>query len=198
MISPGEESGPFPYRILYVDDDLKLAGLYADLLRSRGYEVRVAEGGFAALACLRKALPDLVISDLCMPGMSGMELLGIIRQRFPQLPLLAISAADMIPPDVLAADGMIRRDEQAVEELFGAVGRLLRPYHSDRTIAMPGRVPWVARPTTQELWLTCGDCLRPMRVPASALAQADVIGVYTSTCGYCGHVQPFLIGDEAA
>jgi CheY-like chemotaxis protein len=54
-----------------------------------GYEVRTSEDGFSALVQLRAALPDLIVSDLRMPNMSGFELLSIIRRRFPQIPVIA-------------------------------------------------------------------------------------------------------------
>ena len=56
-----------------------------------GYEVRTAEDGFRALIELRFALPDLVVTDLRMPNMSGFEFLPIVRQRFPHIPVIAIS-----------------------------------------------------------------------------------------------------------
>lgn len=197
MQSAGDDSGPFPYRILFVDDDLRLAGLYADLLRARGYVVHVANGGFEALACLRQALPDLVISDLCMPGMSGMELLAIIRQRFPHLPLLAISAADILSLEANAADVTINRGDEAMQQLLENLTRLLRPRHAG-PIALPGRLPWVARRSMQELWLTCSECLRSFRASSEAVARVDRVGIHTCTCVHCGHAQPFLIGDDAA
>lgn len=194
----GDDSGPFPYRILFVDDDLSLAGLYADLLRGRGYIVHVAEGGFKALACLRQGLPDLVISDLCMPGMSGMELLAIIRQRFPQLPLMAVSASDILSSDALTADATISRGEAAVQVLLDTVARLLRRRNM-ALIAMPGRLPWVAPPEDQhERWLTCAECLRVFQPSPEALAKADLAGVHICTCVYCGHEQAFLVGDTKA
>jgi len=195
MPSQGDESGPFPYRILFVDDDVSLAGLYAELLRGQGYVVHVAEGGFKALAYLRRALPDLVISDLCMPGMSGMELLAIIRQRFPQLPLMAVSAADILPSDALTADAAISREELAVQQLFDTVARLLRRHAAP--ISLPGRLPWIAQWPVHGLYLTCAECLRTFHPPAEAVANADITGVHICTCVYCGHEQSFLVGDES-
>lgn len=60
-----------------------------------GFSVRTAEDGFTALQILREVLPDIILSDLRMPGMSGFELLSIVRRRFPaQLP----SAASIFLP----------------------------------------------------------------------------------------------------
>jgi CheY-like chemotaxis protein len=61
------------------------------VLSRAGYEVRTATDGFQALALMRKALPDLIISDLKMPNMSGFEFLSIVRRRFPHIPVIAIT-----------------------------------------------------------------------------------------------------------
>lgn len=81
----------FKLRILFVDDDSGLRESSALILKSFGYEVRTADGGFQALVELRSVLPDLIVSDLRMPNMSGFELLSIVRKRFPHIPVIAIS-----------------------------------------------------------------------------------------------------------
>ena len=81
----------FNYRILVVDDELSILEMSAMVLQSKGYEVRTATDGFGALVELRRSLPDILISDLSMPNMSGFELLSVVRRRFPHLPVIAIS-----------------------------------------------------------------------------------------------------------
>jgi CheY-like chemotaxis protein len=81
----------FKYRILVVDDDPMVRETSGLVLMKQGYEVRTSEDGFSALIKLRTALPDLIISDLRMPNMSGFELLSVVRRRFPQIPVIAIS-----------------------------------------------------------------------------------------------------------
>ena len=63
----------------------------AAVIRSFGFSVRTAEDGFVALQILREVLPDIILADLKMPGMSGFELLSIVRRRFPHIPTIAIS-----------------------------------------------------------------------------------------------------------
>ena len=63
-------------QILVVDDNPSVRETLAMLLVSAGYDVAVAEEGFAALSQLRKTLPDVIVSDLEMPRMSGFELLS--------------------------------------------------------------------------------------------------------------------------
>ncbi|HKR26623.1 MAG TPA: response regulator [Acidobacteriaceae bacterium] len=61
------------------------------MLRSEGFVVGTAEDGFAALLTLRQTPPDVIISDLRMPNMSGFEFLSVVRRRFPHIPIIAIS-----------------------------------------------------------------------------------------------------------
>ena len=96
---------PFKYRILFVDDDERLRELAKAILESQGYEVLCAKDGFDGLAALKDSLPDLIISDLQMPNMDGFEFLSVIRQRFPQLPVIVISGEFTgfdVPHSVLA------------------------------------------------------------------------------------------------
>jgi len=102
----------FNYRILVVDDEARIRETAALLLSSNGYEVHVAEDGFAALVHLRRSLPDLIISDLRMPNMSGFELLSVIRRRFPQIPVIAISGEyNGTAPEGLIADTYFSKGE---------------------------------------------------------------------------------------
>ena len=76
---------PSKYQVLVVDDDPTVRESFAMLLQSGGYDVQVAEDGFSALLQLRKLLPDVIISDLNMPRMSGFEFLSVVRRRFPEI-----------------------------------------------------------------------------------------------------------------
>src|SRR5512146_1149208 len=78
----------FKRRILIVDDDAALLATTAAALSREGYEVMTATDGFAALAVLRGGMPDVLISDLKMPNMSGFELLAIVRKRFPAIAVI--------------------------------------------------------------------------------------------------------------
>ena len=78
-------------RLLVVEDDVTLRTFCQRLLRIH-YEVTVAEHGAAALDLLREHAFDLVITDLHMPVMNGMELLGQIRQHYPECDVLVLTA----------------------------------------------------------------------------------------------------------
>jgi CheY-like chemotaxis protein len=79
--------------ILIVDDDNNLRCALADIFADCGYTVRTAADGFAALAEMKSELPDVLISDLNMPTMSGFELLSVVRSRFPEVGVIAMSGA---------------------------------------------------------------------------------------------------------
>jgi len=85
LATPVEEVMPTPAKrhILVVDDDSGVRETVSMTLTAAGDDVVAAEDGFRALSQLRKKLPDVVLSDLDMPGMSGFELLSVVRRRFP-------------------------------------------------------------------------------------------------------------------
>jgi CheY-like chemotaxis protein len=100
----------FDFRILIVDDEPAILETSAAVLGTKGYEVRTAADGFQALAELTRSLPDLIISDLRMPNMSGFELLSVIRRRFPHIPVIAISGEyNGIVPAGLIADAFFTK-----------------------------------------------------------------------------------------
>ncbi len=92
--------------LLVVDDESAVRESMAGLLKAAGYDVSTAENGFDALLQLKRALPDVIISDLNMPQMSGFEFLSVVRRRFPEIPVIAVSGAyesgDLVPGGVIA------------------------------------------------------------------------------------------------
>ena len=81
-------------RILVVDDDPKIRGMVKLVLESEGYEVDVAEDGFAALRAVESGKPDCVVLDVMMPGMDGHAVLGRIRgSERSTTPVVMLTAA---------------------------------------------------------------------------------------------------------
>ncbi len=80
-----------PGTILIVDDEVLLAASLRRVLQRAGYEVSTVRSGEDALALLEVEAVSLVISDMLMPGMSGLELLAAIRDRWPQTTRLLFS-----------------------------------------------------------------------------------------------------------
>ena len=79
-------------RILVVDDEANARTALAELLRDEGYAVETAADGFKALGKLEDFAPDLVLTDLKMPGMDGIQLLGKIRESDADLPVIVMTA----------------------------------------------------------------------------------------------------------
>jgi CheY-like chemotaxis protein len=80
-------------QVLVVDDDPAIRACMTMLLESAGYDVAEAEDGLEALLLISKSTPDVVVSDLNMPRMSGFDLLPEVHRRFPQIVTIAMSGA---------------------------------------------------------------------------------------------------------
>jgi DNA-binding NarL/FixJ family response regulator len=83
-------------RLLIVDDEAKLLRAVAVDLRAEGYDVSTAASGAEALLNVAKSLPDLIISDIRMPGMDGYQLARRLREnsRTALIPIIFLSAKD--------------------------------------------------------------------------------------------------------
>ncbi len=81
-----------PGKILVVDDDPEVRMVTCDFLSSKGYEVVVAEGGREALRLLDASPPDVVLLDVAMPDMDGMETLKRIVATHPAMPVIMVTA----------------------------------------------------------------------------------------------------------
>ena len=81
-------------RILAVDDTADNLMLLQVFLESEGFEVETADNGSSALDCLQRSRPDLILLDVMMPGMNGLEVTQKIRSTNYTLPILLVSAHD--------------------------------------------------------------------------------------------------------
>ena len=82
-------------KILCIEDDRETAALIAEELTDRGYEIYIAHDGREGFASILKNMPDLVLSDISMPVMSGFELLErliAVAPRFSQMPFVFLTA----------------------------------------------------------------------------------------------------------
>jgi len=79
-------------QILIVDDDHQLRMSFERLLAAEGFEVRTASSGEAGIAAVREAAPDVVIMDVRMPGISGLEAYAAMREIEPRLPVIIMTA----------------------------------------------------------------------------------------------------------
>ena len=90
-------------RILVVDDERQITRVLRTSLQSSGYEVTVASNGLEAFDLFRSVAPDLIITDLAMPEMSGIELTRAVR-RISETPILVLSVREQEIMKVAALD----------------------------------------------------------------------------------------------
>jgi DNA-binding NtrC family response regulator len=108
-------------RVLVVDDDADVRELIASVLSQAGYDVDDAADGFAALAKVSHYRPDAVLTDLRMPGMSGVDLLQRIRRIHGDVP-------------VIIATGLETWDLCTAAEAYGAVTCMEKPINVDELV----------------------------------------------------------------
>ena len=96
-----------PPRVLAVDDDASITDLLSRALRYEGWDVRTAGTGAEAVQTVQDHQPDIVLLDVMLPDMDGLQVLHRLRAQFPLLPVVFLSAKDAVADRVagLAAGG---------------------------------------------------------------------------------------------
>src|SRR5260221_90841 len=126
-------------RVLCIEDDRETAALIAEELVERGFEVSVAHDGRTGLAAILKNMPDLVLSDISMPAMSGFELLErltALEPRFAKMPFVFLTA-------------LTDRDNELKGRQLGADDYVTKPIDFDvLTTIINARLAGVARGKT--------------------------------------------------
>ena len=162
----------FPHRVLVVDDEPSLREVTRAVLESQGYEVLTVADGLDGLNALSQSLPDVIISDLNMPRMSGFEFLAIVRKRFPRIATIAISGDYIMGenPSGILADAFLPKGRYTVKELLEKVTKLLAasPIRSEREKSDFAPL-FVPRDGAGYLIITCPKCLRPNKLEAMKL-----------------------------
>ncbi len=167
------------------------------MLVEMGYPVRAAENGIAALIDMRKEIPDMILSDLNMPCMSGFEFLSVVRRRFPAIQVIAMSGAfrgDEVPSGV-AADAFYEKGSD-VRGLLKIMEGLTPPK------PMPVRQPSPTIPlfiqrnghdASGEPYVTiaCPECLRPF----TQFVDGSLSVVREATCVHCRNPIRYTIVD---
>jgi two-component system, OmpR family, response regulator len=85
-----------PINVLVVDDEAVLAEMVSMALRYEGWNIATASDGSAAIAAARNQRPDVVVLDVMLPDMSGLDVLHKLREEHPQLPVLLLTAKDAV------------------------------------------------------------------------------------------------------
>jgi two-component system sensor histidine kinase/response regulator len=104
-------------KILLVEDELALRETLQEILEFNDFEVSVAESGEEALESIQKIAPDLIVSDIMMPGMTGLELIKEVhlQNQFKDIPFIFLSA-------------LASKEDQNNGILAGAKGYITKPF----------------------------------------------------------------------
>lgn len=179
-------SADFAPRVLLVDDEPILLNTLSAILQANGFACRTASDGFEALRRLRETPPDIIISDLRMPNMSGFELLAIIRRRFPQIAVIVISGEFIINVESsgLLMNAFFQKGAYTTEQLIATMHEL----HSQSPIrpALPKQrnAPlWINRRSDQYLLATCTECLRSFPIDKENSAEEQLQSAQCPSCG---------------
>lgn len=172
-------------RILVVEDDTQICDVVVYILEQCGFAVETAGDGKSGLAAFRRSPPDLVVLDLNLPRLSGLELFQVMRRAQPGLPVVMLTcqsdAVDRIVGLEMGADDYVTKPFNA-RELAARVKAVLRRCQSaataDRTVILEGpvRIDTTTRQfsyfghaielTRQEFALMCAFCASPARTYA--------------------------------
>ena len=178
-------------KLLIVDDEPSIRTSMAQVLTEIGYRVQSAEDGFSALVEIRNEIPDIILSDLNMPGMSGFELLSVVRQRLPSIRVIAMSGAfsgDEVPSGV-AADAFYQKGS-GVRSLLKIIEGLAQP---ERLVTNP---PADSSPLSIKrngndasgepyVMIACPECLRTFQQTVGGSLGPDTRRTVRSLREYC-------------
>ncbi|HYN14997.1 MAG TPA: response regulator, partial [Terriglobales bacterium] len=144
---------------------------------------------------MREALPDLIVTDLKMPNMSGFEFLSVVRRRFPQIPTIAISGEFHPPVEPLGvlADAFLAKPFR-FEELLAKVAELLRDAPPRPAIRRDRAPVWVPR-NGEYYVITCTDCLRSFSIPAEKSVRV-LRELRTLECIFCDELVQFIVEEK--
>jgi CheY-like chemotaxis protein len=190
-----QAAAQFRFRILVVDDQYLIRETFRQMLEGGGYEVLTASDGLDGLHALSKSLPDLIISDLNMPRMSGFEFLTVVRERFPHIATIAVSAEYAVSgnPSGVVADTFLQKGNYSLKELCGEIAKLLAasPIRSERKKSEVAPL-FVPRDGEGCLIVACPKCLRSNKLQAMNLNG----GMHETSCQSCGTPVKFEINHE--
>lgn len=159
-------------KILLVEDDSNLREIYGARLEAEGYEIKSAGDGEEALAIAVKERPDLIISDVMMPKISGFDMLDILRatpetKDVKVIMMTALSQdEDRQRGESLGADRYFVKSQVMLDDLVASVKELL----PDSSASAPVATPSTVNPATD----TPADTTTPVIDPAAAPTDSAV------------------------
>jgi CheY-like chemotaxis protein len=114
--------------ILVVDDEVEVGTAIRRVLERAGHIVSVANNATAGLNVVAQQAPDVVITDIIMPKVHGVELIKILRERFPRIRVIAISGGGSFGPQGYKPDAISTHAYLAAAREAGAAEILTKPF----------------------------------------------------------------------
>jgi CheY-like chemotaxis protein len=190
--------GKLKPKLLIVDDEPSTRTLLTQIFSHLGHHVKTAEDGFSALEQIRADVPDILLSDLNMPGMSGFELLSVVRRRIPEIYVIATSGAftgDEVPHGI-AADAFYEK-ATGLPSLFQLMQSAALPDQPPRAGSSASLPIWIS-PTERDAFskarvlISCPQCLRsfPLAVEAADFVIREAVCLYCDTVIHYATVHP--------
>lgn len=161
-------------KILLVEDDQSLREIYGIRLTAEGYEIASAGDGEAALALAVKERPDLIISDVMMPKISGFDMLDILRStsetaNIKVIMMTALSADDQkARGESLGADRFLVKSQVGIEDVVNAVHEVLNDTNGAPVAA-------ATAPTTDNMMtqFAAAPAQTPVTTPTQSVSPAE-------------------------
>jgi CheY-like chemotaxis protein len=183
-------------KLLVVEDNAVLGKLLTVVLANSGYRVRWAPDGFSALTEMRTEPPEILLSDLNMPRMSGFELLSIVRRRFPAIRVVATSGAysgQTIPAGV-AADAFYEKGTSIVTllQLLETVGLRSVEERADTQVPLWIPISDYDAAGKPRVMICCPECLRSFSQSAELTAAAAPV-ICVAECVYCAAPMQYAV-----
>ena len=173
--------------ILVVDDAAAIRSALSAVLTEMGYVVRTAADGFEALSAIGMDIPNILLSDLNMPGMSGFELLSVVCKRYPSIQVIAMSGSFSgveVPSGVIAdafyQKGCSMRSLLRIIDTLGS--QKMRPFIQPAAVA-PLRIQRNGLDSSGRPYVSiaCPQCLRSFHEQISG----SLTPIREACCSHC-------------
>lgn len=126
--------------ILVVDDEIEVGEAIRRVLERAGFVVAVAHSADEGLQAVEEQQPDIVVTDVIMPKVHGLELIKVLRARYPRVRIIAISGGGSFGPTSYKPDAISTHAYLAAAREAGAEEILTKPFDMDELLAAVRRL----------------------------------------------------------
>ena len=186
---------PFRQKVLVVDDYPAWVELLEDLLRNEGYEVATAEDGSSALEAISTFGPFVVVTDLQMPGMDGVQLIAEVHAQDQRVPVIILSGQRSLEWQSLPSVFRVLGKSTTLEVILSAVSEAV----AHRATRLPLQKLWTAamassgRRALDEAQAPSSDTTADPMAKSTRCLRAAFLWVLHEPLGQCTALAVFLV-----